>query len=1133
MKYLLLAVSSFIVFNIWAQTPVQMSAHTNYTYIENFADIANWTFNTSGNGTFTAGIGAGPWKGNPVGGTGTIPNGTKITHQTTYFQTTGGPGSSGGVYQQSQSMGLLATGTTDNTNAAAMDLYLSFNGLNAGTVSFDWASLNNSPTAASNRAASLRVYASTDGVNFSEITSAAVLNLINGSPTSGSINFAALPASFNNAPSAIIRFYYYNGTGGNNGSRPKIQLDNIKVTAVPTITCSAPAQQPTGFNATPAYSSISGFFTATPSADNYLVIRSINSSLSSLPVNGTNYNAGDNIGDGVVVSIGNSSNFTASNLSPSTQYYFFIFSMNSYCTGGPLYNTINPLTGTSITLSGNEPCTAPNIQPTNLLFNTITFNSIKGSFTGVTGADRYLIVRSLNATLSSGPVNGTQYYASSNLGGGTVVNKTPLTNFTANGLTSGTHYYFFIFAVKEDNCTSGPSYNSVSPLTGNATTVVVPPCTTPSAQPTSLDLTSDHNTVNGFFNAANADGYVVLMSTSSTLTNTPQDGATYNTGTTLGNATVIANGTATSFIATGLSASTTYYLFVFAKNDQCAGGPQYQTLNPLQGSIATTTTATNNYYFGNLHAHTAYSDGHKDNSSLTPADAYTFAKTAECMNFLGISEHNHADAGMALYKWPLGLSQATAATTSNFLALYGMEWGVISNGGHVVVYGLNKLVGWEPGNYNIYVPKSDYIGTPPTTGTTGLFKIINDSTINGFAMLAHPDNSDFNNIANIPVLAVADSAVAGVAVESGPATSTNTTYSDPASKLSNYWYFKKMLARGYHVGPSIDHDNHYTNFGKINYSRLVVISPTLTNSDFLSAVKNRRFYASHDCDTRASFALNNQMMGSIFTGTTAPAISINVTDPTNAVTTPKIRLMYGVPGSLIDPIAIDSVNGNTFNYTDVNLTAGSTAYYYAEITFGSSYVITSPIWYTRTNPLPVSLVSFKAVLNIDKTVSLQWNTINEINSKQFIVERSANGVHFTAVDSVAANSTSGNHQYSSLDRKPLEGLNYYRLKQVDKDGKFTHSTTVMVNVKMKNTNAVVVYPNPVKNVLNLKITSSNNSKGEIIITDALGKIIRTENTFFSIGAEHKQLNIASVAAGTYYIVIKVGDERIVQQFIKQ
>lgn len=1123
----------------FSQTPVNMAAQPNFTYTENFADITNWTFSTTtspGDGTFVSGIGASAWRGYEPGGTGTIPNGTKITHSTTLFQTVSGPGSSSGIYKQAQSIGLISTGTADNTTAVAFDFFANFSGMNAGTLSFDWASLNNS---SGNRKGSLKVYTSTDGTTFTELTGAAVLNFTNNSPTSGQITFIQLPSSFNNSATAQIRFYYYNGTGGTSGSRPKLQLDNVKVTAVPPSACTAPTAQPTSLILSPGFNSVSGSFTASsPASNGYLVIRSINNSLSSLPVNGVNYNIGDNVGDGSVVAYGTNTSFSGNSLSPSTTYYYFIFSVNYLCSGGPLYLTSSPLTGSTTTSSGSSPCAAPATQPTNLVLSNATTTSIKGTFTASSSgnADRYLIVRSTNASLTSGPVNGTQYYASSNLGGGVVVTKTPLTSFTANALSSGTQYYFFIFAVNEDNCTSGPAYNSVSPLTVSATTVTIPPCSVPASSANTLNLSATNNTVSGYFaQATNTDGYLVLYSTSSSLTATPQNGVTYTVGSSLGNATILNNSTSLSFFAAGLNASTTYYFFVFSKNDQCLGGPVYLTSSSLNSSITTTATPVYNTYFGNLHSHSAYSDGHQDNTSLTPADAYAYAKNSMCMDFLGVSDHNHSEAGMALSKYSLGRSQATAATTSNFLGLYGMEWGVISNGGHVLVYGVDQLIGWETGNYNVFVPKNDYTGKPSTTGTIGLFKTINDWPSTAFAMLAHPDNSDFNNIANLALSPTADSAIAGCAIESGPATSTSTTYSDPASRLSTYWYYKKLLSRGYHVGPSIDHDNHYTNFGRTNYSRLAVVSPSLNEAAFFQSVKKRRFYATHDCDVRVTFTLNNAEMGSSDnTGTGYPAISVHAFDPTNPGATPKIRLLYGVPGSLVEAVAIDSVNGNVFNYTDFNLAANTTAYYYVEVIIGGGYAITAPIWYFRnTGVTPVTLLSFDAKTINNKEVKLNWRTVNEVNNKQFVIERSSTGVNFKAMDSVEGKNLSLENFYSVIDKNPFTGYNYYRLKQVDIDGKFSYSNVVTVNLTSKITAAVSVYPNPVKERLTLDITTNDEVRGDIRILDVFGRSIMSANTIFIKGSQQKDFDVSALSNGTYFAVIRIRDEKIVTRFIKQ
>lgn len=1128
MKHILVLTCIAIAFSTHAQTPVALASLSNYTYTETFADIANWTFSISpADGTFTSGIGAAAWKGNAGGGTGTIPSGNVVTGNTTFFQASTNTGSSTGLYRGSQNINLLATGTTNNTNAVAFDLYVNFSTLNAGTLSFDWASVSNST---GDRKGSLKVFASADGTTFTEITAAAVLNITNNSPTSGSISFVALPASLNNVSSAIIRFYYYNGTGGTTGSRPRMQLDNIKVTGVPATACTTPSAQPSAFNATAGYNSISASFTAAnPAPQQYLIIKSVNQSLSSLPVNGVHYAADDNIGDGSVVAVTTTPSFTATNLTPSTTYNFFIFSMNGLCSGGPLYQTANALTGSATTLSGSEPCLAPSAQPSNLVLSNSTNTSISGSFTAAAGADRYLIVRSTNANLTANPVNGTQYYASSNLGGGTVVTKTPLTSFTANGLNSGTQYYFFVFAVREDNCTNGPAYNIVNPAKANATTTVTPTCVAPALQPSGLNLIANNNAINGYFTPATADGYLVLYSSSSTLSALPQNNTVYTVGTAIGNATVLSNSNATAFSLNNISAGSTYYFYVFAKNDQCSGGVKYLTTAPLQGNTTTTATAVANIYYGNLHAHSAYSDGNKDNTSYTPADGYAYAKNSLCMDFLGISEHNHSDAGMLLSRWQPGLNQAAAATTSNFLALYGIEWGVISNGGHVLVYGPDQLIGWEPNNYNIFVAKSDYVGN------AGLFRTINNMSGTNVVMLAHPDLSDFNNIAGQPVIAVADSAISGCAVESGPAFSTNSSYSDPGSKLAYYYYYKKLLAKGYHVGPTIDHDNHYTVFGRTAYSRLAVISPSLTKSDFLQAVKNRRFYATHNCNAKANFTLNNQPMGSIVSGTTAPAISVYAFDPTNASATVKIKIMYGVPGSAIDPVVIDSATGNTYNFTDYNLAAGATAYYYAEITIGGGSVITSPIWYTRTGTVtPVQFISLTADAVNGKSVSVNWITANEINNKYFVVEKSLDGISFKPLGNVdAKGSVTVNNSYQFIDDKAVNGLNYYRIKQVDNDGRFSYSNVVAVNLATAAVNSLRIFPNPVQQKLTLTVKSDKNVYADITIADAYGRVVNRFAQHLNKGTQQLYMNVSQLTSGTYFVMMNTGSEQFTERFIKQ
>ncbi len=188
-------------------------------YSENFGDIANWSAN------FASGIGAQYWSSVGINATGTVPDGVKTTVSTAAFTTS----TSGGVQKGTGNIQLLSTNGTDNINADAIDLLLDFTGMTAGTFSYDFATVFNST---GNRNGSLRVYTSTDGTTFTELTGAAVLNFTNNVTFSQQLSLVQLPAAFTNCATARIRFYEYNGTGptGSSGARPKASIDNVAVT---------------------------------------------------------------------------------------------------------------------------------------------------------------------------------------------------------------------------------------------------------------------------------------------------------------------------------------------------------------------------------------------------------------------------------------------------------------------------------------------------------------------------------------------------------------------------------------------------------------------------------------------------------------------------------------------------------------------------------------------------------------------------------------------------------------------------------------------------------------------------------------------------------------------------------------
>jgi hypothetical protein len=375
---------------------------------------------------------------------------------------------------------------------------------------------------------------------------------------------------------------------------------------------------------------------------------------------------------------------------------------------------------------------------------------------------------------------------------------------------------------------------------------------------------------------------------------------------------------------------------------------------------------TYNYYFGNLHAHTAFSDGNKDSTVsgvFDPAGGYAYAKLSNDFDFLGISEHNHYSSnknpGFKLPRYQAGLNMATTANQDgSFVSLFGMEYGVASNNnGHVIIYGFNQLIGWETGvggsitnNYDIYNAKSDY---------ASLFKKVKNNP-GSFCYLAHPwwtdftlDGTDSTALAFMPYNSMFDSAIVGVPLRSGGAFSTFTDYSDYMT--DNYFnYYRKLLYIGYHIGIGYDHDNHYTNFGRSNGGRLVIVAPLLSKAEIMSAMQNMHFYGSDDSNAKLDFRLNGQIMGSQLNGDVYPNISVIHDDP-DGEKADTIRIWKGRKnGSTLSYTVLTNTDINTASYTDYDVYPGIEYYYFIDARQkDGQWIVSSPIWYTPSKKLSV------------------------------------------------------------------------------------------------------------------------------------------------------------------------------------
>jgi len=127
-------------------------------------------------------------------------------------------------------------------------------------------------------------------------------------------------------------------------------------------------------------------------------------------------------------------------------------------------------------------------------------------------------------------------------------------------------------------------------------------------------------------------------------------------------------------------------------------------------------------------------------------------------------------------------------------------------------------------------------------------------------------------------------------------------------------------------------------------------------------------------------------------------------------------------------------------------------------------IVMDNITMVASGVLPVSLTAFNAALK-NSSVDLSWTTSNEINNSYFIVFRSKDGVNFTEIGRVNAAGISTGSTYTLNDANPGSGINYYRLRQVDRSGSYKVSGIVKVNLAASDMN-VLVYPTIVSSTLN-------------------------------------------------------------------
>jgi hypothetical protein len=173
--------------------------------------------------------------------------------------------------------------------------------------------------------------------------------------------------------------------------------------------------------------------------------------------------------------------------------------------------------------------------------------------------------------------------------------------------------------------------------------------------------------------------------------------------------------------------------------------------------------------------------------------------------------------------------------------------------------------------------------------------------------------------------------------------------------------------------------------------------------------------------------------------------------------------------------------------------------------------------------LPVSFVKFTADKTAQK-VLLRWQVANEVNVARYEVEQSVDGVKYQKIGTVSAGAANSIYELTDLNPSLVKS-NLYRIKQIDKDGKFSYTDIRMV--KFGATNIITVTPNPAVGFIKI---FSTQSPLQISLFDQGGKKVMSQMLMNGSG----QFNISSLAKGVYTVVaisdgVRVETKKIVKQ----
>lgn len=223
---------------------------------------------------------------------------------------------------------------------------------------------------------------------------------------------------------------------------------------------------------------------------------------------------------------------------------------------------------------------------------------------------------------------------------------------------------------------------------------------------------------------------------------------------------------------------------------------------------------------------------------------------------------------------------------------------------------------------------------------------------------------------------------------------------------------------------------------------------------------------------------------------------------------------------------------NTFDFGSGLLNLGNTMGTLMDFTFdnnglGKAYSFETNFCSGSLITLPVNLEDFSGE-KADESIKLKWSSTDEINLSLYELQRSADGRNFETIAMVFSRNGT-NNLYNYIDKKPLDGVNYYRLKMVNNDSKFEYSKVISFQFGKITAGLITIAPNPVKEIIRIKLSGMATGTYSARLFNSGGQLVKVKKINITQTTQVETINReAFMLPGTYWLQVTDSYEKSIR-----